>query len=60
MQEFDPDGAYGAHQNIRIIDKQAGQGAGIVLHRIAQARGYGKAPDEAGNQIGQKPYNSGR
>ena len=59
MQEFEPDGAGNAHQNISVIDKQAGQGAGIMFNGISQARGYGQGPGDAGNQVGQKPH-SGR
>jgi hypothetical protein len=54
MHEFDPDGASDAHQDISVIDKQAGQGARIMFNRIAQARRYGKGLGKAGNQIGQK------
>jgi hypothetical protein len=60
MHEFDPDGAGDAHQNISVIDEQAGQSAGIVFHRIAKARSDGKGSGEAGNQISQKTQDGRR
>lgn len=54
MHELDPGGAGSANHDIGVIDKQAGQGAGVVFDRITQARRYGDGPDNAGDQIGQE------
>jgi len=39
MHQFNPDGAGDAHQNISVIDEQAGQDAGIVFDCIEQGPG---------------------
>jgi hypothetical protein len=52
MQEFEADGAAYAHQDISVIDEQAGQSAGIMFDCITQTRDYDKGPDNTGNQVG--------
>jgi hypothetical protein len=54
MHVLDPGGAGGTHYDIGVIDEQAGQRAGVVFERIAQARRYGDSPDNAGNQERQE------